>query len=67
MTPDGLPVYEESPTHPGAFIAICHSGVTLAATHADCIAPWIAGRARPAALDTFSSRRFHIQPGPSHV
>jgi glycine/D-amino acid oxidase-like deaminating enzyme len=67
MTPDGLPVYEESPTHPGAFIAICHSGVTLAATHADCIAPWIAGRARPAALDTFSSRRFLIQPGPSHV
>jgi glycine/D-amino acid oxidase-like deaminating enzyme len=67
MTPDGLPVYEESPTVPGAFIAICHSGVTLAATHADRVAPWIAGHARPAALDAFGSRRFHIQSGPGHV
>ncbi|MGI4857192.1 MAG: NAD(P)/FAD-dependent oxidoreductase [Janthinobacterium lividum] len=58
MTPDGLPVYEASRTHPGAFIAICHSGVTLAAAHADTLAPWIAGGARPDALDAFTATRF---------
>jgi glycine/D-amino acid oxidase-like deaminating enzyme len=58
MTPDGLPVYEESSTHPGAFLAICHSGVTLAAAHADVIAPWIAGGAHPAILDPFVATRF---------
>jgi glycine/D-amino acid oxidase-like deaminating enzyme len=58
MTPDGLPVYEESSTHPGAFLAICHSGVTLAAAHADVIAPWIAGGARPAILHPFVTTRF---------
>jgi glycine/D-amino acid oxidase-like deaminating enzyme len=58
MTPDGLPVYEESHAHPGAFLAICHSGVTLAAAHADVIAPWIAGGARPALLDPFVATRF---------
>ncbi|WP_250437887.1 FAD-dependent oxidoreductase [Caballeronia sp. ATUFL_F2_KS9A] len=58
MTPDGLPVYEESAAHPGAFLAICHSGVTLAAAHADVIAPWIAGGARPAILHPFVATRF---------
>ncbi|MGI4985776.1 MAG: NAD(P)/FAD-dependent oxidoreductase [Janthinobacterium lividum] len=57
MTPDGLPVYEESRAHPGAFIAICHSGVTLAAAHADTLASWIAGGARPDALDAFTTTR----------
>ena len=55
---DGLPVYEESSTHPCAFLAICHSGVTLAAAHADVIAPWIAGGARPSILDPFVATRF---------
>lgn len=58
MTPDGLPVYEESRAHPGAFIAICHSGVTLAAAHADVIAPWIAGGDKPAILHPFVATRF---------
>ncbi|WP_244818253.1 FAD-binding oxidoreductase [Caballeronia sp. Lep1P3] len=58
MTPDGLPVYEESSAHPGAFIAICHSGVTLAAAHADVIAPWIAGGDKPAILHPFVATRF---------
>ncbi|WP_250515857.1 FAD-dependent oxidoreductase [Caballeronia sp. INDeC2] len=58
MTPDGLPVYEESHAHPGAFLAICHSGVTLAAAHADVIAPWIGGGARPAILHPFVATRF---------
>ena len=34
MSPDGLPIYEQSPTAPGAFLITCHSGVTLAAVHA---------------------------------
>ena len=58
MSPDGFPIYQESNTHPGAFVATCHSGVTLAATHALKLAPWIAGGAKPDVLDTFSGDRF---------
>jgi glycine/D-amino acid oxidase-like deaminating enzyme len=67
MTPDGLPVYEESQTHPGAFIAICHSGVTLAAAHADVLAPWMAGGARPEVLDAFTTTRFPVSSVNQHV
>jgi glycine/D-amino acid oxidase-like deaminating enzyme len=67
MTPDGLPVYEESATHPGAFIAICHSGVTLAAAHADTLAPWIAGGARPAVIEPFVTARFKSSTESCHV
>lgn len=59
MTPDGLPIYEESATHPGAFVATSHSGVTLAAAHAQQLAPWILGISpAPAALADFSGSRF---------
>ena len=34
MTKDGFPIYEQSETCPGAFVATCHSGVTLCAAHA---------------------------------
>ena len=34
MTLDGCPVYEQSQACPGAFIAMAHSGVTLAPQHA---------------------------------
>jgi glycine/D-amino acid oxidase-like deaminating enzyme len=45
MTPDGYPCYAQSTTHPGAFVAVCHSGVTLSAVHANVLAPMIlAGR-----------------------
>jgi glycine/D-amino acid oxidase-like deaminating enzyme len=67
MTPDGLPVYEDSPSHPGAFVAICHSGVTLAAAHADLVAPWIAGGAPPADLDAFTTARFAAPKVVPHV
>ncbi|WP_069704889.1 NAD(P)/FAD-dependent oxidoreductase [Burkholderia seminalis] len=67
MTPDGLPVYEASATHPGAFIAICHSGVTLAAAHADLVAPWIAGGAAPADLSAFTTARFAAPTEVRHV
>jgi glycine/D-amino acid oxidase-like deaminating enzyme len=60
MTEDGFPIYEQSQTHPGAFVVTCHSGVTLAANHALRIAPMIAaGRLAPE-LAAFSSRRFDV-------
>lgn len=57
---DGFPVYEQSSTHPGAFVVTCHSGVTLAATHALNLAPMIAAGQLPPELATFSTRRFHV-------
>jgi glycine/D-amino acid oxidase-like deaminating enzyme len=58
MSPDGFPVYDESSSCPGAFVATCHSGVTLAAAHALVIAPWVAGHAPPEGLEMFSGGRF---------
>ncbi len=59
-TPDGLPIYECSPSHPGACVIMCHSGVTLAANHALLIADEIANRETTLAGDRFSGRRFHV-------
>ncbi|VWB10584.1 FAD dependent oxidoreductase [Burkholderia aenigmatica] len=61
-SPDGFPVYDESPEHPGAFVVTCHSGVTLAAAHALRIAPWIAGAPLPDELPALSARRFPDAP-----
>jgi glycine/D-amino acid oxidase-like deaminating enzyme len=60
MTPDGHPIYAESVTHKGAFVAQCHSGVTLAATHATLLAKAIeAGHLTPS-FDAFHQRRFDV-------
>ncbi|PSC03058.1 FAD-dependent oxidoreductase [Alsobacter soli] len=64
MSPDGFPIYEQSTTHPGAFVTTCHSGVTLAANHALTIAPAIQAGALPEFVATFNSRRFHV---PAHA
>jgi glycine/D-amino acid oxidase-like deaminating enzyme len=62
MPADGFPIYEESDTHPGAFLTTCHSGVTLAAAHALLLAPMIAkGQLDAQQLAPFSARRFHVQ------
>ncbi len=62
MTRDGFPIYDESETHPGAFVVCCHSGVTLAANHALTLAPMIArGALDKALVAPFSARRFHVQ------
>ncbi|HET7410487.1 MAG TPA: FAD-dependent oxidoreductase [Paracoccaceae bacterium] len=58
MTPDGFPIYEESRSHPGAFAASCHSGVTLAAQHALTVAPLIAHGGFNETLGAFSPGRF---------
>jgi glycine/D-amino acid oxidase-like deaminating enzyme len=60
MTPDSMPVYEESVTHPGAFVATCHSGVTLAAAHCELLVAWLLGAQRPSLLDYFYAKRFSV-------
>jgi glycine/D-amino acid oxidase-like deaminating enzyme len=61
MTPDGFPVYDQSTTHKGVFVAACHSGVTLAAAHALVIPHWITGQALAPELECFRTRRFDVQ------
>lgn len=62
MTWDGFPIYDESETHPGAYVLCCHSGVTLAANHALTVAPMIArGALDKTLVAPFSARRFHVQ------
>lgn len=62
MPDDGFPIYDQSATFPGAFVAACHSGVTLAANHALIVAPHLARGELPADLfQPFSSRRFGVQ------
>ncbi len=58
LSPDGYPIYQQSASHPGAFVVTCHSGVTLAAAHALRIAPWIMGATRPEELQAFAGERF---------
>ncbi len=61
MSPDGFPIYAQSAAYPGAFLATCHSGVTLAAAHAFHLGPAIAeGRLLPV-FDPFSIRRFDVR------
>jgi len=61
MTPDGCPVYAESRHFPGACVALCHSGVTLAAFHAGEYARALANGGPPSFLDVFHHERFPVQ------
>ena len=60
MTPDGLPIYDQSETMPGAFSAACHSGVTLAAAHALRYAPYVAAGKLGDELTQLSVKRFDV-------
>ncbi len=60
MTLDGCPVYEQSQSHPGAFVAMAHSGVTLASQHAYNLAQAIAAGVIPDEISVFGTRRFHV-------
>lgn len=63
LTPDSLPIYQESASCPGAFVATTHSGVSLAALHVQAIGPWMAGAAAaPDGIDGFAGDRFLV-PG----
>ncbi|TBX27828.1 NAD(P)/FAD-dependent oxidoreductase [Nioella sediminis] len=58
MTPDGLPIYQESAAMPGAFLVTCHSGITLAAAHALRLPDWLEGKSGAPDLAAFSEDRF---------
>ena len=60
MSPDGLPIYQESESCPGAYLVTCHSGVTLAAMHAGPVANWITGQTAAADMAAFSGNRFNV-------
>jgi len=60
IPPDRCPIYDESESHPGAFVATMHSGVTLAAVHAACLPDWIAEGRAPENFAAFSARRFDV-------
>ena len=62
MTRDDIPVYQQAPAHPGAFVLSVHSGVTLAPFHAGAMAQAIRSRhLDPARFQPFSPDRFHVQ------
>lgn len=59
LSPDGYPIYQESETCPGAFVATTHSGVSLAAAHCYVLGPWVSGlRAPPPEFESFKGDRF---------
>jgi glycine/D-amino acid oxidase-like deaminating enzyme len=58
LSPDGLPIYQESPTHAGAYLVTCHSGITLAAAHALRLPDWLEGSPDAPDLEVFSETRF---------
>jgi hypothetical protein len=60
MTPDGYRIYAESQTHPSAFVAMCYSGVALAATSVVLLAEAIAARQLPPSLEVFYYRRLDV-------
>lgn len=62
MPPDGCPIYDESATWPGVFMATNHSGVTLAAVHARRLPDWILHGATPVGFEQFSAARFEGTP-----
>jgi hydrogen cyanide synthase HcnC len=61
MPQDGFPIYDQSQSCPGAFIATCHSGVTLAANHALVLPALIDSGTTPLQdLQAFSTKRFDV-------
>lgn len=60
LTPDGVPVYQQSKTHPGAYFVTCHSGITLAAAHAGPLCDWIDGASDAPDLSAFGEDRFDV-------
>ena len=60
MTPDGIPIYDQSKTNPGVFVFTCHSGVTLAANHALEVSRWVIEGEIPGGMACFSTDRFGV-------
>lgn len=60
LSPDGLPIYQESREMPGAFLVTCHSGITLAAAHARYLPDWLERTDAAPDLEVFSEDRFAV-------
>lgn len=60
LSPDGLPIYQQSREMPGAYLVTCHSGITLAAAHARFLPDWLEGAANAPDLEVFSEDRFPV-------
>ncbi len=58
LSPDGLPIYQQSRSHPGAYLVTCHSGITLSAAHARFLPAWLEGVEDAPDLEVFSEDRF---------
>ena len=58
MPPGELPLYEQSVTHPGAFAATCHSGLTLAAAHVGELSEAICNGTLPKEAESLRAARF---------
>lgn len=58
LSPDGLPIYQESPEMPGAFLVTCHSGITLSAAHARFLPDWLEKTSAAPDLEVFGEARF---------
>ncbi|MDS1137640.1 NAD(P)/FAD-dependent oxidoreductase [Nitratireductor indicus] len=61
MSADGLPIYDEAPDAPGAFVVTCHSGVTLASLHGLELGPALAEGHLGPAPRSMRSKRFALQ------
>jgi glycine/D-amino acid oxidase-like deaminating enzyme len=63
LTPDIAPIYSQSDSCPGAYVAACHSGITLGSLHAGVLARWIADGTEPFAnFEVFHGKRFPVPP-----
>jgi len=60
LSPDGLPIYQQSAEMPGAYLVTCHSGITLAAAHARLLPDWLEGTDAAPDLEVFSENRFAV-------
>ncbi|WP_420417026.1 NAD(P)/FAD-dependent oxidoreductase [Pacificispira sp.] len=58
LSPDGLPIYQESPEMPDAFLVTCHSGITLSAAHARFLPDWLEKTSAAPDLEVFGEARF---------
>ncbi|RYH11624.1 FAD-binding oxidoreductase [Tropicimonas sp. IMCC6043] len=60
LSPDGLPIYQESRDMPGCYLVTCHSGITLAAAHARYLPDWLERTDAAPDLEVFSEDRFSV-------
>ncbi|MCG8613258.1 MAG: FAD-binding oxidoreductase [Pseudomonadales bacterium] len=60
LSPDNYPIYEQSKRYPGAYVATCHSGITLASLHRDVLPDWILSGEASCYFKQFGLGRFSV-------